>query len=170
MPKIIITGSHGFIGSRLLTYLKEKQYDVTGVEQDVCNKEVLRPYFKNAEFVIHTAAQTKETKDINLYYQTNVDGTKNVVELCIENETKLIHLSTVARQRHYGVSKQQAQKVVENNLKNGLKAVSLVLCAIYPGGGRNDQRRYPLEKLISDIEEIIKIHDFNDYKLIKYPK
>lgn len=170
MLKIIITGSHGFIGSRLLNYLKEKQYDVVGVEEDVRNKETLRPYFKDAEFVIHAAAQTKETKDIDLYYQTNVDGTKNVVELCIENETKLIHLGTVARQRHYGVSKQQAQKVVEDNIKNGLKAVSLILCAIYPGGERNDEKRYPLEKLISDIEEIIRTHDYNDYKLIKYPK
>jgi UDP-2-acetamido-2,6-beta-L-arabino-hexul-4-ose reductase len=166
VAKILVTGSKGFIGSELISYLAKKGYDVTGTNADIRNIDTLRPYFENIEFVIHAAAKTKNIKTQEDYYTVNVMGTKNVLELCLKNGCKLIHLSSVAINEGYGTSKQMSQKLVEEYSTRGLKVVILRLCHII---GKNDNPKkneiwYPLENLLRDIEDIIKVHDFNKYE------
>lgn len=143
--KVVITGCRGFIGSALVKHLK-----AIGMDVDIRDKEKMRPFFKDAEYVIHTAARTKD-RGLNDYYDINVEGTRNVVELCQEYGCKLIHLGTVATRGDYGKSKQQAQKIVDGYEKS----ISLILCDI------SDKRNnYSLKELLEDIERIIdeKLH------------
>lgn len=172
MKRILITGNKGFLGSNLYSYLEELGYDVLGLDEDIRDKDAVRPYFIGTEIVIHAAAIVpKENEEPGRdYYGVNVLGTKNIAELCIENNCKLIYFSTTAKQRKYGKTKQEAQKLVETFASKGLKTVILRLCPIVK---RDDPlmkwgRRYPIEYLVEDIENIIKTNDFDKFKLIDY--
>lgn len=179
MAKILITGKRGFIGSHLIEYLKSKGYEAIGIDIDIRNKSALATHFRDSEFVIHAAGKVKKgIPHPEDYYPINVLGTKNVAELCIENNSKLIHLSSMATAdsdditvKLYAESKQESEKLVEDFAnKHGLKAVILRLCVIYSKENDTGRRgaRYPIEKLAFDIESIINSHNFNDYKLIDY--
>jgi len=172
MPRVLILGSEGFIGSSLVSYLEDKGYNVLGCVEDIRNKEWIAPYFKNAEFVIHAAGETQKINNKDACYTTNVLGTRNIIELCIENNCKLIHLSSTARKTAYGQSKQESQKEVEDAAKKGLIVIILRLCPVVTLGNPLMVwgRRYPLEYLIKDIEAIIRTHNFNKYELIDYKK
>lgn len=171
MKKILILGSRGFLGSATLEHLESKGYcDVLGCVEDIRDKELIEPYFKNAEFVIHAAGETKRIQDETACQSINVWGTRNVIELCLENNCKLIHLGSTARKMAYGRSKEQSEKEVTEASGKGLKTIVLKLCPIVH---LNDPlmkwgRRYPLEDLVRDIEGIIENHDFNRFKLIDY--
>jgi nucleoside-diphosphate-sugar epimerase len=168
MKRILLTSSKGFIGSNLFSFLEKRGFDVLGLDEDIRDKEAMRPYFLNADLVVHTAGETQEQNNEELCHATNVVGTRNVVELCVEYGCKLIHLSSTARKLAYGRSKQEAQKLVEK--AKGLKVVVLRLCPIVK---RDDPlmvpgKRYALEDLITDIEYIMLTNDFDNFKLIDY--
>lgn len=149
--KIVITGCNGFIGSHLV-----KRLNATGVSVDVRYKDQLREHFKNARVVIHTAV-SKDGQAREMY-DTNVVGTRNVVELCEEYGCKLIFLGTVETREMYGVTKQMAERIVRNS---GIPAVSLKLPPIYTEEMLPAKHGYyPMEKLLDRIEEIIKTDDF----------
>jgi len=168
--RILILGSRGLIGSHLLSYLEGKGYDVLGCVEDIRIREYIEPYFKNVEFVIHAAGETQDQNNEELCYATNVLGTKNIVELCIENGCKLIHLGSTARKLAYGRSKQMSQRLVENSVKDGLKVVILRLCPILKLDDPLSKtgRNYPVEALIVDIDMIIKEHNFDKFELRDY--
>lgn len=170
-PKILVTGCKGFIGSRLLDYLSRKGYRVTGTSQEIRDIDALRPFFKNIEFVIHTAGKKYNPIKEDDFYTINVLGTENVARLCLENNSKLIHLGSIATEEAYGISKLKSQQLVEEySDKKGLKAIVLRLCVIYSKENNTGRRgaRYPVEKLLEDIEKIILSHDFSKYELIDY--
>ena len=163
--KIIVTGSKGFIGSQILTYLYNGAYPVVGVTDDIRNIEALIPHFKTAEFVIHCAAKLYDATQEE-FYSVNVLGTQNVVDLCKEYGCKLIYFSTVEEKGNYGETKQTAQRLVE---KSGAKAITLRLPVIYSKDRMGKQPHYPMEKLLDDIQHILRFHDFNTYKIDEKP-
>lgn len=172
MIKILVTSDRGFIGSKLSSFLEQKGYEVLGLDEDIRDGELIAPYFMNVDFVIHTAGETQNQDNEELCHSTNVLGTKNVIESCIKNKCKLIHLSSTARKTAYGRSKQESQDDVKEATGKGLKAIILRLCPIVT---LNDPlmvwgRRYPVEELIKDIEEIIRKHNFDKFELIDYEK
>lgn len=178
VSKILVTGSKGFIGSELISYLTNKGYDVIGVDVDIRDIEALRPHFKNRTFVIHAAGKVKKgIPNQQDYYSINVLGTKNVIGLCLENGLNLIHLGSVVGQKPfseevaYCISKLASQNLVEDySLHKGLKAVILKLCVIYNkenNTGRHGSR-YPIGKLSEDVENIINYHNFSNYILADY--
>ncbi len=176
---ILVTGSNGFIGSEIISYFSKKGYDTVGINIDIRNKNALRPLFIGADFVIHAAGKVKkEIPNLEDYYTINVLGTRNVCSLCIENGSKLIHLSSIASSdgtnksiKFYVESKQESQKLVQNYCHlYGLKACILKLGVIY-NEQNNTHRpgpRYPIEKLIEDIEKIINSSEFKNFQLIDY--
>lgn len=122
LPRLVITGSSGFIGRYLLDYLKEDfrivgldlrsqlrggvsfHDNVSWYQVDIGSREPLAAAFEyiresgGADYVIHLAAHYDFTgeKDPE-YWRTNVEGTRNVLEECRDLQLKrFIFASSVA--------------------------------------------------------------------------
>lgn len=122
---ILITGGAGFIGSHLANALIEKKNDVivldnfsTGrpqnlehirekiqlVECDISQTGKWQNLFKNIDWVFHLAALADIVPSIEKpddYYQSNVNGTFNVLEACRKHYVKRIVYS--ASSSCYGI-------------------------------------------------------------------
>jgi dTDP-4-dehydrorhamnose reductase len=103
MKKVLITGSEGFVGKETKILFKKKNifnfsydlmlgYDIRSIDQlmSVCFE-----YKPNV--VLHLAAIARFSdadKDPKLAFETNVVGTKNVVEVCKKFHIPLVYAST----------------------------------------------------------------------------
>ena len=119
--KIIITGGAGFIGKHLVELLIKKENDITifdnfsnskedsiadlksqGVkiiEGDIIKIHEINNAVKNHDIVIHLAAKISvedSIKNSTKTFQTNVDGTKNVLIACEKNQIKKIIVASSA--------------------------------------------------------------------------
>ncbi len=109
MKKIIVTGSHGLIGSKFVSFYKEKYhiipFDLSGDPSiDITNQEILEKELakhQDAAAVVHLAAYTDvsgahaQQGDKNgLAFKINVLGTKNLALICQKLNLYLIHFST----------------------------------------------------------------------------
>lgn len=105
--KILATGATGLVGSRFVEMFADK-YEVVNLDLttgvDITNVATITPFFaahKDAKHLIHLAAFTDTNKAMEqkgdqsgLCYQVNVEGTKNIVAACLQNDVHLIHIST----------------------------------------------------------------------------
>lgn len=107
--KLLITGSSGLIGSVIATNITGDftviPADLNNVEHptDITNTQQLRDIFAKhqPDAVVHLAAYTnvsaaweQKGDTAGLCYQLNVTGTQNIVDLCQESNTHLVHIST----------------------------------------------------------------------------
>ena len=103
MPKYLVTGATGFIGSRLLGLLKTKECDVRllakskveNYETVLCNlgQDKIPSYaFESIDTVFHLAGFAHDLqapgKTINSYYKVNVEATVELAKLAVENKIK----------------------------------------------------------------------------------
>ena len=167
MNKVLVTGGTGFIGAYIIKELIEKGYPVRAIRRsnklpffispDILNKVEwvsgdvldvisLNESMQGIDQVIHSAASVSFVKSERaLMYNTNVDGTANIVNLALENGTKkLIHISSISAlgrtfagehvneekkwvtsklNSHYGISKNKAEMEVWRGIGEGLNAV-----------------------------------------------
>lgn len=106
-PKIIGLGLNGLIGSRITQLLSDKYEFIslsTSTGVDITKKETLGiiKSYKDANFVLHFAAKAdvdgcEKDKDLGLNgdaWKINVEGTRNVSEICRETGKKIIYVST----------------------------------------------------------------------------
>lgn len=103
--KILVSGSSGFIGSKLVARLKEKGHDVTGYDivegKDLLNLKDLEGAIESADVVFHIAAQAnlvemaKSVEDGRDGVLRNVEATHNAAYLCAKHKKWLIFASTV---------------------------------------------------------------------------
>lgn len=113
---ILVTGANGLIGSQICKLLLElnipfkamrrsnsditllSNNNVKWVEGDILDTVTLQEHLKDVKVVIHCAAVVSYHKeDEDLMYQVNVEGTRNVVDTCIEEGIQqLIHVSSIA--------------------------------------------------------------------------
>lgn len=107
--RVLVTGANGLLGTHVIQQLLEKGYTVNGllrnkdkflltehtnlelIEGDLRNQTIVNKAIKGCDAVIHCAAITAQ----NLiyyhdYYETNVLGTKAVLNAAIENNIKRI--------------------------------------------------------------------------------
>lgn len=158
MDRVFITGANGLLGTNLTLMLLELNYEVfafvrnknslvqhnlknlTIVEGDLNNKELLSNSIKGSQFVVHIAANTSQNLlSLDEYYNTNVLGTKNIIDACIKNDIKkLIYIGTantygygdILNPGHeelpmkkpftkslYALSKNQAQQLIDQSSK-----------------------------------------------------
>lgn len=107
MITILATGATGLIGSRFVEMFGDK-YNVVNMDLstgvDITKVETFKSFFDahtDAKTLIHLAAFTDtnkafaETGDKNgICYKVNVDGTRNIANICKERGIHLIHVST----------------------------------------------------------------------------
>ncbi|MCB0398032.1 MAG: dTDP-4-dehydrorhamnose reductase [Winogradskyella sp.] len=142
MKKVLVLGADGQLGKTL--FLLSKQTDIdfsfySKYKADITNKENLRNVFHKTyfEYCINCAAYTNVEKaedEIEKAVLINATGVRNIAEVCKENNTKLIHISTdyvfdgtnnkpykttdlTNPINQYGKSKLQGEKFVEGVLK-----------------------------------------------------
>ena len=104
MAKYLVTGGAGFIGSHIVTRLREeghhvrildnfssgKKENLAGIagpglevfEEDICNRQACKEACAGMDYVIHEAALRSVPKSLNdpySYNRVNIDGTLNVL-------------------------------------------------------------------------------------------
>jgi dihydroflavonol-4-reductase len=115
---VLITGANGLVGSAIARRLVEAGHQVLAmcraesdlsllktikskielIEGDVLDILSLEKAIAQAQYVVHAAAVVSfAPKDRNRLYKINVEGTANVVNVCLEkNIKKLVFISSVA--------------------------------------------------------------------------
>jgi len=164
---VLVTGGTGFIGAYIIKNLIEQGFNVRAirrtkkdpffidasvwdqvewVEGDVRDIDSLQDAMQGIDAVIHAAAVVSFSRsDRQLMYQTNVDGTRYVVDVALENNIRrFVHVSSVAalgrtsqnekvteekkwvlskNNTHYAISKYQAEMEVWRAFAEGLEGV-----------------------------------------------
>ncbi len=109
--KVLVTGGGGFLGKAIVSRLIKRgdivrslarnhypELEAMGVEQlqgDLSDVEVVLKACEDREIVFHTAAKPPPWGPYEEYYQTNVVGTRNVVDACLKQDAaRLIYTST----------------------------------------------------------------------------
>jgi len=167
LHKVLVTGGTGFIGAYIIKELVEKGYTVRAIRRsiklpffispDIINKVEwvngdvldvisLNEAMQDVDAIIHSAAVVSfDKRERAQMYNTNVDGTANVVNLSLENGIKkLVHISSISAlgrtatgekvneekkwvesklNSHYGISKNKAEMEVWRGMGEGLDAV-----------------------------------------------
>jgi nucleoside-diphosphate-sugar epimerase len=138
---ILITGERGFVGSHVTSCLKERGYDVFFLNCDISNREKVLGFVsaKSVEAVIHLAGVSNK-KNEKLYQRINVEGTKNIADLCKKMGVGRIVFMSSSRvnssfSNPYIDSKREAEKIVVNS---GIPYIILRPSIVYgPGDKKN---------------------------------
>jgi nucleoside-diphosphate-sugar epimerase len=116
--KVLVTGASGFTGGHLCRYLVQKGYEVRALVRgtsnvdglkkldleiaygDVTDPDSLEKTARGIETVYHIAAlYRQENVPRNLFWEVNVNGTKNILEASLKSGVnRFIHCSTVGVQ------------------------------------------------------------------------
>ena len=117
-PSVLITGGSGFLGQAIveelldpgspftageIRILDKKEYQgrpdnrIKFIRGNICNYEEVLKATRGTDLVIHSAAVvdwgTKKEEDV---YRVNFEGTRNVVNACIENNVpNLVYTSSL---------------------------------------------------------------------------
>ena len=204
--KIIVTGGAGFIGKHLIEFLITKKNDITIFDNFSNSKEESIIYLKNQgvkiikgditkiqdinnavkdqDIVIHLAAKISVEESIespSKTFQTNVEGTKNLLVACEKNNIKKIIISSSAavygegkagiklkeKSKMYPISPYGESKVMmENEIKvfgknHNLNYVILRFFNIY-GIGQSPEYAGVITKFIKKIEMNKPLEIFGD--------
>ncbi|MBP2000701.1 dTDP-4-dehydrorhamnose reductase [Paenibacillus shirakamiensis] len=100
--KIVVTGAGGQLGRELVALLTKQGYAVTGLgraELDITDAEACREKITSIrpDVVIHAAAYTQVDQaetDVDLAYQVNAWGTRNMAVAAASSGAKLVYIST----------------------------------------------------------------------------
>jgi nucleoside-diphosphate-sugar epimerase len=88
--KILVTGANGLVGKELTKKLKSKKHTIIEFNKsngkNILNEKTLQKEMKSVEVVIHLAGLLNGNDDE--VWQTNVIGTKNVINCAIKNKVK----------------------------------------------------------------------------------
>lgn len=162
---ILVTGGTGFLGAILIDQLLAGGQQVRATkrefskipdqlvgreglewaEADICNFFAVEEALRDVQEVYHCAAKVSyQPKDRKSLLKTNVEGTANLVNLCLEHKIRLVHVSSIAalgqsknggltnendhwefdrNQSVYSISKYESEMEVWRGVTEGLDAV-----------------------------------------------
>ncbi len=121
--KVLVTGASGFIGSHLTAALIKKGYEVTALLPpsddtrwiknlnatvfygDVTDKASLFKAVQGVTSIYHLAAVLESPRS-ERFYHTNYQGTKNLVEVCLDSKIELKRFLFVSSVAALGPSKE----------------------------------------------------------------
>lgn len=100
--KVLVTGVGGQLGHDVVRELEQRGHEVTGVgreEMDITDAEKVRKVIRDCvpDAVIHCSAYTavdRAEDEADQCRKVNVEGTKNIAEICAELDCKMIYIST----------------------------------------------------------------------------
>ena len=166
--KVLVTGGSGYFGSLLIDKLLKKGFDVgsldinksddlpSGVmfhQIDVRDVDSLKKGLLGYDLIFHNVAQVPLAKNKKLFWEVNVEGTKNICEASITNNVqKIVYTSSSAIYgvpkynpvdentnpspgEAYGRAKLEGERICEDVSKQGLK-VSIIRPRTILGHGR----------------------------------
>ena len=193
---ILIIGGSGFIGGYLSKELSDCGFNVTildnvdnndfpFIQVDIKNPNQLNKINQSFDLLIHLAAEHQDNiQPVSRYYDTNVEGTRNIIQFCDSNNIKnFIFFSTQAvygdskekyseedspnPSNHYGKSKYLAEKLLLDWKKEDCKLAIIRPSAVFGNGSIGNFNR-----LINQIKskKFIMIGSGNNIKSICYVK
>jgi len=197
---ITLIGASGFVGTRLIELLKQTgNYQLTNIDKnnspvhpkittiaDVRDKERLKVLLQGQDIVVLLAAEHRDdVSPTSLYYDVNVEGTRNVLDaMDICGINKIIFTSSVAVYglnkdnpdeehpadpfNHYGKSKWQAEEVLREwyNKDSEQRKLTIIRPSVI-FGERNRGNVYNLLKQISS-GRFLKVGSCNNKKSMAY--
>lgn len=195
--KICIIGGSGFVGSRLLSLFKD--FDLLNIDKNpsiqnqkitlihnICESLIDIGSLKGTDVIIHLAAEhTDNVSPKSLYYDVNVNGTKNIIAAAEKyNIKKIIFTSSVAVYglnkecpdeysipdpfNHYGKSKLEAEKLLVDWLrKDELNRTLILIRPTVIFGERNRGNFYNLLKQIVN-GKFLMVGNGNNTKSMSY--
>ncbi|OGO14248.1 MAG: hypothetical protein A2Y53_03840 [Chloroflexi bacterium RBG_16_47_49] len=135
---ILVTGGKGFIGSHLVTQLKQQRHTVSVFDKvyddDVREQITLPERIKAADVVFHLAALVNVQESLAQpaeYYRTNVSGTINVLDWCIQYRRKLVYTSTAAVVEPASSPYAHSKAVAEEILRTCRRYLPVVILRLY---------------------------------------
>lgn len=177
---VLITGATGFIGRHLLKRLIDEGHhcrclvrNMSNVDElfkhpkvelfqgDVTKPKTLKAIGKNIDVVYHLVAAGHVTsvsdEDLKVFFNLNVDGTKNIMKTCGQNGVKrFIHFSSTAAmgliklpkideavpcrpQAPYQQSKYESELAAfETGKRYGMEVIIIRPCMVYGPGGKGE--------------------------------
>ena len=198
--KLSIIGGSGFIGTHLCKSLDFLNIDFEIIDlkisddfphktiiADIRNLNSLRQSI-NGDFIIHLAAiHTDDIKEKEIYFETNVEGTRNILKVCDEKKIQsVVFTSSVAVYgfvhsnadetsqtnpfNYYGESKLEAEKLLRDWYEKNNLTKNLII--IRPTVIFGENNRGNLFKLMQSIylKKFIMIGSGNNVKSIGYVK
>lgn len=162
---ILVTGATGFLGAELIHQLTSQNIQVRALKRttskipdliaanqqvewfvaDINEPEDLADAFEGVTQVYHCAAFISfDPKDKNKLIKINIEGTSNIVNLCLHHGARLLHVSSIAAlgdakqgeqitEKHfweynphvhsYAISKYEGEMEVWRGIAEGLNAV-----------------------------------------------
>jgi nucleoside-diphosphate-sugar epimerase len=104
--KILLTGSSGFLGKHIFSYLNQ-EYDIYTLSRTHssinCDLSVLQPILPIVDIVIHSAGMAhilpKNNFEENTFFKVNVNGTQNLLsalDIAVVKPRRFIFISSVA--------------------------------------------------------------------------
>jgi UDP-glucose 4-epimerase len=128
MKKILVTGSSGQLGKAIVTLLRNKNYEVIGIDViassttdkliDIRDSKEVNKITLGLDAIIHTAAIHGKHYELNYpreeFLKTNIDGTFNLLNACVLNGIeKFLYTSTTSIYGKSMVNEKQAVWVDE---------------------------------------------------------
>ncbi len=189
-PQIIGLGLNGLIGSRITQLLSDKYSFIslsrsTGVDITDAKSLTNIKNYPDARFVLHLAAKAdvdgceedKALGDLGDAWKINVEGTRNVAEICRETEKKIIYISTdfvfdgkkSEGEKYdeadlpnplnwYGKTKHEGEQMVE---KSG--ADYIIARLAYPYRASLDTRKDFFRTILENLQQGVKVKAVSDH-------
>jgi UDP-2-acetamido-2,6-beta-L-arabino-hexul-4-ose reductase len=127
---IVITGANGFIAKNLIHHLKykENKYIINKITKNT-KKNIIKKYLLSSNIIFHLAGENKVNQNY-LFKKNNEQFTRTICNILSDNNirSKLIYISSskVNEKSAYGISKNNAEKIIKNYRKKKQSQVSIL--------------------------------------------